>query len=208
MKVTKNLIKLVMVLMVSISIFSCSDGEDGATGPAGPAGVDGTDGVNGEDGQDGEPGTANVIYSDWIEHGFGISAVEAPTEGFDIEAPEITDDILNSGVVMVFGVRATGTTEDVELTYYQLPYTFYGSLQVEYRYRIEPPTSDKAITSIRIQARSVDGTDLDNNASLINAYRYVIIPGGTATSASGKSSNVDYSKMSYEEIVSQFNISE
>lgn len=208
MKVKTSLLKLVMVLLVSVSFFSCSDGEDGAPGPSGADGTDGVNGIDGVDGEQGDPGTANVIYSDWLEQGFGGVPIESSAEGFDIEAPEITNDILSNGVMLIYGLRANTVAENVEVTYYQLPYTFYGSLQVEYRYRIDPPTSEKAITTIRIQARKLDDTDLNlNAATLISAYRYVIIPGGIE--ATGKSSNVvDYSKMSYEEIIAQFNIPE
>ncbi|GAA3615474.1 hypothetical protein Q4Q39_01900 [Flavivirga amylovorans] len=207
MNAKKKLVRLVMVLMVSISIFSCSDGEDGATGPAGPAGVDGTDGV---DGEDGAPGTANVIYSEWIEKGFDDdSGVGTPTASFDIEAPEITEKVLDQGVVLVFGRRFTTVAEDVNIDVFQLPYTFYDT-DVQYRHRITPPSGNKATGVIKIQARSINGSNLNGNVHRIDEYRYVIIPGGAAVapSSSGKSSSVDYSKMSYGEIKAQFNISE
>ncbi|WP_282089546.1 hypothetical protein [Aquimarina algiphila] len=207
MKAKKKLVRLLMVLMVSASIFSCSDGEDGAIGPAGPAGVDGTDGV---DGQDGVPGTANVIYSEWIEHGFELGdGLGVTLAGFDIEAPEITEKVLEQGVVLVFGRTLTEVAEEVEIDVYQLPYTFYDK-NAQYRHRIKPPTGDKATGIIRIQVVSTDGNTLGGAVEEINQYRYVIIPGGApvAPSSSGKSSNVDYSKMSYEEIKAQFNISE
>ncbi len=206
MKATKNLIKLVMVLMVSMSIFSCSDGEDGATGPAGPAGVDGTDG------QDGAPGTANVIFSDWIQQGFGDEPLETHSSSFDIEAPEITQKVLDQGVVLVFGRRLVTVAEDVQITNYQLPYTAYINISatIQYRHTITPPNGEKAVGTITINAREVNNNDLEDNATFINEYRYVIIPGGApvAPSSSGKSSSTDYSKMSYEEIKSELNISE
>ncbi|WP_271784867.1 collagen-like triple helix repeat-containing protein [Aquimarina algiphila] len=210
MKAKKKLVRLLMVLMVSASIFSCSDGEDGAIGPAGPAGVDGTDGV---DGQDGTPGTANVIFSDWIQQGFGDEPIEQANESFDIEASEITQKVLDQGVVLIFGRNLTTVAEEVIVTVYQLPYTFSfnsGNKQIEFRHSITPPTGNKAIGVIKIRARELNGNDLEDDVTLLDEYRYVIIPGGApvAPSSSGKSSNVDYSKMSYEEIKAQFNISE
>ncbi|WP_109438213.1 collagen-like protein [Aquimarina sp. AU119] len=207
MKAKKKLVRLLMVLMISASIFSCSDGEDGAIGPAGPAGVDGTDGV---DGQDGVPGTANVIYSEWIDNGFELGdGLGVSSASFVIESPEITEKVLEQGVVLVFGRRLTTVAEEVEIDIYQLPYNFY-NLNLQYRHRIEPQTGDKAIGGIVIEVVSTDGTTVSGAVTLIQQYRYVIIPGGApvAPSSSGKSSSVDYSKMSYEEIKAQFNISE
>ncbi len=215
MKAKKKIVRLIMILIVSISIFSCSDGEDGAIGPAGPAGADGVDGTNGQDGENGEPGTANVIYSEWIENGFapgsgtGVTSVD-----FDIKAPEITESVLDQGVVLVFARTLTEVAEEVEIDVFQLPHTFH-SVNVQYRHRIEfnPPTvaTEKPIAIIKIQAVSTNGTNLNGVINRFNQYRYVIIPGGTplaSASVSGKSLSVDYSKMSYEEIKTQFNISE
>ncbi|NMH89141.1 hypothetical protein [Flavivirga algicola] len=200
----KNLIKYVTIALLSIAIFSC-DGEDGAIGPQGPQGPQGDQGqqgLQGDPGAPGDPGTANVIYSDWIEHGFGNSPVGSSAAGFDIEAPEITNDILNNGVVLIYGRRAVLSDGEIETTFYQLPYTFYGSLDVEFRYRIQPPTDDSN-GAIRIQVKKLDDTDLNADAVLISAYRYVIIPGGQSNT--GKSIS-NYKKMSYEEIANLFDL--
>ncbi|MFS4454792.1 hypothetical protein [Maribacter sp. 2304DJ31-5] len=200
MKFTKKLLGL----FIAVSLLMACSAEDGEDGAIGPSGSQGEQGPAGPQGEQGDPGTANVIYSGWIGHGFGNSPVESSAAGFDIEAPEITNAILNNGVILVYGRRLNNVAEEADLTYYLLPYTFYGSLQVEYRYRIEPPT-DSSNGVIRVQVRKLDDTDLNADATLISGYRYVIIPGGTE--AGGKSSTaVDYSKMSYEEITSLFKI--
>ncbi len=208
MKTKFRTANLLFTLLFTVALLlSCSkDGEDGAIGPVGPQGDVGPVGPQGDQGEQGEPGTANAIYSEWLEHGFGNSPVESSAAGFDLEVPELTNDILNNGIILVYGRRTVLVAEEVEVTYYQIPYTFYGSLQVEYRYRIHPPTDDSDGT-IRIQARKLDDTDLNADAVLISSYRYMIIPGGAE--ASGKSSpTVDYTKMSYKEIASLFNMDE
>ncbi|WP_299259315.1 collagen-like protein [uncultured Aquimarina sp.] len=177
----KNLGKGIMLIMISLLIFSCSDGEDGAVGPAGLNGVDGTDGT------DGETGTANVIYSDWIDSEFE----EDITDGFDsfsISAPELTQELIESGTLLVYGRIDNGTV-------YQLPLVLYGFINESYFVRIIEPGAFSL---------GVEGVASNNiGAPFFNdVFRYIIIPGGLAA---GKST-VDYQNMSYEEIVEHFNI--
>ncbi len=88
-------------------------GADGVDGTNGVDGVDGADGVDGVDGADGQDGNFNVFASDWIEPGFSMNeeGQEGWTESYDSplaieffqEAPQLTQEILDSGVVLVYG---------------------------------------------------------------------------------------------------------
>ena len=97
MKTNVLSIKTILIMALSMALVtSCSseDGEDGATGPQGaqgPAGPAGPQGDPGAQGEQGDPGTANVMYSDWVDTGLGNSIV-ASSASFDIEAPEIGPD--------------------------------------------------------------------------------------------------------------------
>ena len=204
--------KLGFVIFLSLIIWSCSgdDGVDGATGPqgaqgtAGTDGVDGTDGTNGEDGTDGEEGTdgedgavgtANVIYSDWIDNGFPFP-INAPSSSFDIEAPNLQQEIIDNGVVMVFGRTPSGAFV------YQLPIVFGASVQISYYFRVELET-----VSIRA-ANMREGEDLVSLISFAE-YRYVIIPGGREAGGGGgitSKAKIDYTTLTYAEIAAHFNI--
>lgn len=175
-----------LVLLVSILVFSCTpeDGEDGETGPKGP---------QGEQGIQGEPGTANVIYSDWIP-----TELEPSTFGivnFDINAPELDLDILNFGTILVYG---SFLNSESQLTVFQLPVVFGGSTNQQFSYVLTEG-------NINIRASALEAGEGVPDADIFEQYRYVLIPGGANTS--GKSS-VDYTKMSYEEVIDLLNIPE
>ncbi len=72
---------------------SCS--KEGPEGPAGPAGAAGPSGAQGPAGAKGDPGTANVIYSQWLDVTFDEGIAE-------IEAQELTADILDGGDIKVY----------------------------------------------------------------------------------------------------------
>ncbi|WP_110357857.1 collagen-like protein [Arenibacter sp. ARW7G5Y1] len=200
MKAKMKLVNLLMILMVSISIFSCSDGEDGADGINGADGVNGVDGVNGADGEDGEdgeqgvPGTANVIYSDWIDSPLD-GDIPSSTANGSIDVAGLSQEIFDQGTVLVYGKAGT-------LNVFALP--FIGEAGVSYYYRL-------ALGSINIRLASVDGSSIGN--PLFGQYRYVLIPGGVEASTGiggigSKTATVDFTKLSYEEVIAHFNIPE
>ncbi|CAZ97548.1 lipoprotein [Zobellia galactanivorans] len=204
MKAKMKLVNLLMLLMVSISIFSCSDGEDGTDGIDGVDGIDGIDGVNGVDGADGEQGdtgTANVIYSNWVN-----TELDGDTSSFDIEVNTIDSDILDFGTILVYSRRVDPFTSIPYI--YQLPIVFGANRQQSYYFRATEG-------NLRITVVSTEEGGSAGDGSFLEQYRYIIIPGGVEASngiggISGKSSNSkssqDYTSMSYEEITTLFNI--
>ncbi|MFD2604519.1 collagen-like protein [Euzebyella marina] len=203
---------LLIVLLAVISVVACSkDGEDGAVGPQGPqgeqgptgpqgdAGADGAQGeqgVEGEQGEQGDPGTANVIYSDWIESPIvdNDNNIEAPTANGSLNVAGLSQDIVEMGNVLVFGkIESNGNV-------YALPYM--GNQGVSYYYYFN-------IEEINIRLTTTDGSNI--GTPLFTTYRYVLIPGGVEASngiggVSSKAGSQDFSKMSYEEVVDYFNI--
>lgn len=197
MKFTKQVCSL---LFISSLLFACSkdDGQDGATGPAGPQGeqgVAGQDGANGTQGEQGETGTANVIYSDWFNTELSNSIANS-SASFTVDAPDISPDLLNFGTILVYG-RRIAIGEGGNLVY-QLPIVFGANRQQSYYYRAQGET-------IRITVVANQSGDGAGDGTFLEQYRYVLIPGGNA--ASGKST-IDFSKMSYAEVIAFFNISE
>ncbi len=138
------------------------------------------DGEPGVAGKDGQTGTANVIYSSWTQRTY-----PAPSGGsswqIQYAAPQITQEILDKGTILSFWKQDLAT-EDIA----QLPLNT--SVRIEVYYGIN-----------RIQHYA------SFNAS--GFYRYVILPGGISTSGRGITPP-DYTKMSYHEICTKFNIPE
>jgi len=181
-------VKLILTLITALLLFSC-DGEDGMDGVDG---IDGIDGVNGSNGIDGEDGNANVTASDWITIQFATGATLAST--FEIVDPDVTEEMANSAVILAYGKRLVngGATERV----YQLPAQFP---QGNYSFFTED-FNDDGEYEMNFQAISPDG-----NLYVYDRFvevRYVIIPASTT----GKSSNRNFSKMSYEEVMDYFNL--
>ncbi len=200
------------MLFASLLFISCS-AEDGATGPVGPAGPqgeqgpagadgadgeNGADGANGEQGEQGEPGTANVIFSDWIDSEFPANIV-AVGAGFDIDVEELTQENIDGAAILVYG-RNTNVigTPDV----FPLPFITNSN---QYNYRIED------VGVLRITIASTEGLSI--GIPFFEDYRFIIIPGENPANGPGggisiKGSTIDYTKMSYQEIMQHFNIQE
>lgn len=187
---------------------SCSkDGSDGAIGPQGPQGelgAEGTAGAEGEQGLQGETGTANVIYSDWIDSEFDNNII-ATGASFSIDAPLMTDEIINNGVIIVFGrSNPAPITNDTDV--YGLPVVFGASRQQSYYFRAEAVGQLNIVVAANEQGDSV-------GSPFFGEYRYVLIPGGQSTEGNSgpgdigsKTSAIDFTKMSYEELIGHFNI--
>lgn len=192
MKTTLNFSKtFIAILVATCLLLSCSkDGEQGAIGPQGPQGEQGPAGAQGEAGEDGAIGTANVIYSDWMVSEFDANII-ATGSGYMVDAPDLTQEIIDSGVILGFGknIPLVGSPD-----VFQLPFI---SSSNQYYLTAQDPLE------LRISVSSIDGTSV--GTTLFEEYRYVLIPGGA--SASGKSS-IDYTNMTYDEIVDRFNIPE
>ncbi|MDC6366410.1 MULTISPECIES: collagen-like protein [Flavobacteriaceae] len=200
------------VLFIGSLITSCS-GEDGETGPVGPQGpqgeqgpdgadgADGTDGTDGEQGEQGEPGTANVMYSDWVATEFGNSIVATSTS-FTIDAPDVDEDMLDFGTILVYGRRIDITLGNIV---YPLPIVFGAARQQSYYFRAQDG-------EIRITVSANEEGESVVDGSFLEEYRYVLIPGGTPVDTdspgglTGKS--MDYSKMTYEEVAKHFGFEE
>lgn len=205
----KKALKFSKLVVLSFIIFSCS-GEDGDIGPQGPQGpqgeqgatgangADGADGVDGADGAQGEPGTANVIYSDWIERNFIVGvAAESNIMGLGVfDETELNPD---TDVVLVYGRKTTGSSPD-NLGIYQLPYNF--SAQNEYYgFGLFEVTGG---TGIQVRVNTTDGGS--NLFTFFDDFRYIIIPGGQADGSAA--ALAQYKSMSYEGIIKKLNITE
>lgn len=179
MKILKTILTLFSIVVFTAS---CSS-DDGA---------DGTNGVDGQQGAPGVPGTANVIYSAWINAPAAAAETVDGTSGMSttINAPELSDEILSKGTVLVYVSFGIGT--------FTLPYT---STAGGFTNTITAVSSLKKIKLFRF--RHDQGGTVNIPTSL--SWRYILIPGGVAA-ATSKAAKPDYAKMSYEEVCAHFNI--
>jgi len=187
----ENHIRLFLICILCAALIAgCKEGDEGPQGPEGPQGL------QGEKGDKGEPGTANVIYSEWTAFEFSqwelVNEFGRQTRIYEIPEPAVTDDIINTGFVMVY-VRFAGSQAPRPL-----PYTGYGT-----------STSKDQHIYFRLQTALIViifhnlGDQLDPGPfGSGNEYRYIIIPGGVA--ANGR---IDKTAIpSYEELCRQYRI--
>lgn len=163
-----NLLKTITTtfILASIMIFTSCEKE----GPAGPAGRDGLD------------GNANVVSSSKTSSNW---AYNDPSWVITLTYPSITQEIINSGAVLVY--------MQVGNTYYQIPSTFYESENY----------SSSLDVSIFVGGVSVFWTDSDliqrtNPGS--QTFKVVVI----ASSDLKKNPSINFSD--YEQVVSEFDL--
>jgi hypothetical protein len=164
MRKTLRLLPYILGVTLVIGLVSCSkDGPAGPAGANGPAGPQGPAGAQGPAGQDGQPGTANVIYSDWIDTTTWIAdtvhnGATVDTVGYftNIDAPKLDTAILNRGEIKVY-VNANTPADPLV---FALPYND-GQLFI-----------DQVFFTGTIQ--------LFSNGNLTGVpFRYILIPGGS-----------------------------
>jgi hypothetical protein len=203
------------VLLLAITIFSMSiisscskDGEpgvagkdglngiNGAVGATGSTGATGGTGNTGPAGPTGPTGTANVIYSNWISADF---VATGSAYYFTIPLPasipfQTLRDTYHISIYYDYGGA-----------FYQLPMKEF-NLNVEISYILS-----SSLGGFRIQAARAGVATPDVINPFLATYtsdrlRYVLIPGGVP--AGRGISPPDYSKMSYHEVCTKFNIPE
>jgi hypothetical protein len=145
-----------------------------------------------DDGTDGATGTANVIYSAWITAPVAAAESVDGTSGMSttINVPELSDDILSKGTILVYVSFGSGT--------FSLPYT---STAGGFANTITAISSLKKIKLFRFRHDQAATVNIPTSLS----WRYILIPGGVQA-ATAKTQKLDYSKMSYQEVCAHFNI--
>ena len=198
-KSVRSTLKTILIpCVILIMIASCKKGD---TGPAGP------------------PGTANVIYSDWFTPKPYTKDTVFGIWGFYWfqNAPEITQSVLDSGTVLVFGkllgynpsVWAPGTVGQLPII---VQYQQGGWQQDTWQARAYPG---------RLRIRFENNNNIYTSISDLHQFRYIILPGGKKAAASsglsavrtGQSTTIreiaeNYDKMSYEEICQKLNLTQ
>ena len=171
----KNLFAMPTALLLAVILFFSYCGKDGATGPAGPAGPAGSAGPAGgagAQGPKGDTGTANVIYSAWLDVAFQPDTIKdaagnvIDTIGFfvNIAAPKLTNAILNSGEIKVYiNVNTAAVPVVFPLPYYDV----YTNININPTYLLQ---QIQLYSNADISTITVGGVKRQQ-------YRYILIPG-------------------------------
>lgn len=187
-------LRLIFALFIAGSVFYGCKGPEGPAGPQGAKGETGAVGPTGAQGATGATGTANVIYSPWKDlrgaekwSGFGQQ-----TLWVSFTAPEITDAMLDKGLVYVY-LKYTTSSSPIVISVPYAPegfifHLYKGGLRLG---RIWP----NALSSTAPKTYS-DATVLGGFTEL----RYVVVPGEKSARESGP----DYTD--YESVKKYYNL--
>lgn len=165
-----------LFFMVATVAISCE--KEGPAGPAGPAGANGSSGPagpSGTQGPAGAPGTANVIYSAWLDVPFEEDTVNGGWVG-EIVAPRVDSILLATGEIKVYANAGTPANPLVVT----LPF--------------------RDLFPVFVKGGIVFFADADygtfNTAQGKRwQFRYVLIPGGTRAGNAAKIDWDDYKKV-------------
>jgi hypothetical protein len=172
---SKKSLFLPLVVILSIAIFtSCQ--KDGDPGPQGPAGPPGSDGPAGPPGPQGDTGTANVIYSEWLDVDFEPADVDSLQWNAVIPAPGLDNEMLSTGEIKVY--MNLNTADDPFV--FPLPY-FDGAVIINPIF-----FSD----SILLVSTADVSTFVDQGETILQ-YRYVMIPGSVLAANQGSNVNLE-----------------
>lgn len=169
------------LLLIAVALFMTSCSKDGSTGPKGDTGATGPAGATGPKG---DAGTANVIYSGWLDVAFKPDTIHTSgggidTVGFyaDIAIPKLDVTLLSSGEMKVYVNLESASDPAVSPLPY---YSVYSNLNIR-------ATFYKG--GVYLYSNGDVSTVTDNGVKYTQ-YRYVLIPGGTSAR---KATTVDMS---------------
>jgi hypothetical protein len=213
-----RLLSLSLVAITFIAVNCTKEGPEGpvgATGPQGPPGSPGSPGTQGPQGPQGNPGTANVIYSAWINEvvPWGDTTMGslngANAKRNIIQAPSLTAGVLTSGAVLVYGRLNSTTASDPLPLPWSLPVSTTSYIETGFR-----PALSKIVAYFYFPTNAL-GTITFTSINLgAFQFRYVLIPGGVAggktTSAAGVGgtgyTEAELKAMPYEKVCRLLNI--
>lgn len=189
MKAKSSLTLLVSLLVIAFIFTQCKKGDVGPAGPAGAAGAAGAAGPAGAPGPKGDTGTANVIYSPWLDVTYAAdtvhngSVIDTLWWLANITANKLTQAILDRGEIKVYMNWGTQTDPDVA----PLPIldVFFTGLIINPEFLVQ---------RIDLYANFNASTVTQGGQKYLQ-YRYILIPGSVP---SGRVKAVDWNN--YNEV--------
>lgn len=181
--------QIAVIAFVAVSVLFASCSKEGPAGATGPAGAAGPAGGQGPAGPKGDEGTANVIYSEWLDVTFDENGVAI------VPAPGLSNEILNSGAVKIYwNLSNADNPFVVSLPCSVLPTILFDAEETDPNIVINPYLStDTIILTSNYDVSSSQG---------ISQFRYILIPGGTP--AARKAAAVDWNN--YAEVKKYLNL--
>jgi len=152
------------LLAASLLIGACKKGDPGPQGAKGDKGDSGANGATGATGGKGDPGTANVLYSDWVDLRFSLDTASG-TFFTQINEAKVTEDLLSKGEIKVF--INLGTTAQKVVS--PLPFVS-GDAQIM-------PVYAPGVIEVDANVNASTATN-SQTGQKTRQYRYVLIPGG------------------------------
>lgn len=166
------------MLAIALTITACKKGD---TGPQGDKGDKGDTGATGNTGVKGDAGTANVLYSPWLDLAYSLDAASGVFFTQITEA-KVTDALLSNGEIKVFINFGTPDNKlvsplpfiegDAQIT----PFYFVGGIEL----------------NANVNASTVTNSTTGKKS---RQYRYILIPGGATVRMEKK---IDWNN--YEEV--------
>jgi hypothetical protein len=174
MKAKSSLTLLASLVLITFIFTQCQKGDVGPAGPAGPAGSAGAAGAPGATGPKGDTGTANVIYSPWLDVTYTAdtvhngSVVDTLWWIAKLTASKLTQNILDKGEIKVYVNWGTQTTPDIS----PLPLfdAFFFGIVINPEFLLQ---------RIDLYANFNASTYTDAGQKYFQ-YRYILIPGSVA----------------------------
>jgi hypothetical protein len=174
MKAKSSLTLLASLVLITFIFTQCQKGD---VGPAGPAGPTGPAGASGSTGPKGDTGTANVIYSPWLDVTYqGLDTVhnndgtiDTVLWGASITANKLTQAILDKGEIKVYFNWGTQANPDIAPLPILDPF-FTGVI-------INP---EFLVQKIDLYANLNASTFTNQQGQKQLQYRYILIPGSVA----------------------------
>jgi len=194
----KTIMKLFGLASFVFSLILTSCVKDGLDGAIGPQGEQGIQGEQGEQGIQGPEGTANIMYSDWIDQDINFLDF-SQSKTMRINETKLTREFFDNGGFVL------GFYRFIETSHYTLPYISpFGESMRSMQTLIFNDGGE-----VRFTIQSTDGTELTDqevHGGSINEqmqYKYVLIPGGT--NITGKS-QPNFKKMTYYQVMDYFDL--
>ena len=153
------------MLAVALTLTACKKGDPGPQGEKGDKGDTGATGATGATGSKGDPGTANVLYSGWLDLGYSLDQASG-IYFTQIEEDRLTDQFLSTGEVKVY-INLGSQAEKVVSV---LPYRS-GNAQIT-------PFFAEGVIELDATVNASTATDPATGAKF-RQYRYILIPGGS-----------------------------
>lgn len=185
--------------MLALALFIGCEGDEGPAGPKGDQGDQGIQGIQGE------TGTANVIYSGWINPAgeWRDSTFYGNCKVKTINVPQLTSAIVSDGVTLCYYKSVSSLIlPGAPTNVIPLPFT---SISGTYNYTLDFWLKTGRIT-FRAFTHDNSATYAPESMFSHAEFRYVLIPGGVQATA--KKAALDFTKLSYEEVCEMFDIPE